>query len=350
MNTFILIIIAIGILAIPVVCLFTFLTLVNKKWKYLLKYSLISLVLALICTTMGLISYNVLESDTTISNTAISTVQPPSESIDSYDLSNDSFVEDVKSVIQGTVGSGEAIQSVSFENRNLCISVDLGETDSCPIPAKELAFSRTGSITDQILNLYEYDALWDTITIDFGDLGYIKNFQKDIRKNEYGMRYFPEENFKLINGLREQPMEAVSFPESSDEIIENNRLSENTTKVSIEDMITLIESVLIQSFGKDNYTITCDRDNKIIYLNVWYDGIIAELTAIKLSGGDATDEDWMTVKRSIVNNAKSVCNFINECGYEDFNLSYNVLNDMNHENILLSVVNTTIIYDVMEDE
>ena len=63
MNTFILIIIAIGMLAIPAACLFTFLTLLNKKWKHLLKYSLISLVLALICTTMGLISYSILGTD-----------------------------------------------------------------------------------------------------------------------------------------------------------------------------------------------------------------------------------------------------------------------------------------------
>ena len=213
-----------------------------------------------------------------------------------------------------------------------------------------MAFSRTGSITDRILDLYEYDALWDTITIDFGDLGYIKNFQKDIRKNEYGMRYFPEENFELINGLKEQPVEAAAFPESSNEIIENNGWPENSAKISVEDMIALIESVLIQNFGEDNYNITCDRDNKIIYLNVWYDGIIAELTAIKLSGGDATDEDWMLMKKSIVNNAKSVCNFMAECGYEDYNLSFNVLNDMNHDNILLSVVNSTIIYDVLEEE
>lgn len=350
MNTFILIIIAIGMLAIPAACLFTFLTLLNKKWKHLLKYSLISLVLALICTTLGLISYSILGTDETASNPAISTVQLPNESTESIDLSNDSFVERVKSVIRGTVGSGETIQSVSFDNRNLCISVDLGETDSYPIPAEELAFSRTGSITDRILDLYEYDALWDTITIDFGDLGYIKNFQKDIRKNEYGMRYFPEENFELINGLKEQPVEAAAFPESSNEIIENNGWPENSAKISVEDMIALIESVLIQSFGEDNYNITCDRDNKIIYLNVWYDGIIAELTAIKLSGGDATDEDWMLMKKSIVNNAKSVCNFMAECGYEDYNLSFNVLNDMNHDNILLSVVNSTIIYDVLEEE
>lgn len=273
------------------------------------------------------------------------TVQPADNPID---LSNDRFLENVNSVIQGTVGPGEVIQSVTLDNRDLCISVDLGQRDISLISTEELALSRTGSITDRILDLYEYDALWDTITVDFGALGYVENFQRDIQKNEYGMRYFPGENFNLINGSTGLSAEASIFPKSTDKIIENKEGIESTNKVSTEDMIAMIESVLKQNFGEDNYTITCDLDNKIIYVCVWYDGIIAELTAIKFSGGGADDEDWMFLKRSFINSAKSICDFMEECGHGDFNLSCNVLNDMNHENILLSLVNTTIIYDVME--
>lgn len=164
MSTFILTIIAIGMLGIPISCLFTLLTFISRKWKNLLKYSLISLGLALICTTMGLISYSILETnksspkktDIADFSTAMPTMQPPDNLVNTSD---DKFLESVKTDIQGRVDSGETIQSVTLENRDLRISVDLSQSASSPVTVKELALSRTSSITDPILDLYEYDAL-----------------------------------------------------------------------------------------------------------------------------------------------------------------------------------------------
>ncbi len=355
MSTFILIIIAIGMLGIPISCLFTLLSFLFKKWKNLLKYSLMSLGLALICTTMGLISYSVLgtgksapkEADIADFNTAMSTMQSPDNLVN---ISDDKFLESVKTAIQGRLGSGETIQSVTLENRDLRILVDLSQKASSPVTAKELALSRTSSITDPILDLYEYDALWDTITVDFGDLGYIRNSQKDIQENEYGLRYFPYENFKLINSLKEESAEDIAFLENPNEIIENNGWTENSNKDSIDVMLKMIESVLAQNYGENNYTINCDYDYKIISLNVWHDGIAAELTLIKLQGGDATDESWIYLKNSVIYAANSICNLMETCGHGDFTLSFNLLNDINQENVLLSTFNSTIIYDVMEEQ
>ena len=36
---------------------------------------------------------------------------------------------------------------------------------------EDLAISRTSSITDAILELTDYDSQWNTITVDFGDVG-----------------------------------------------------------------------------------------------------------------------------------------------------------------------------------
>ena len=52
------------------------------------------------------------------------------------------------------------------------------------------------SITDAILELKDYDSLWETITVDFGEVGHITNNKTDIQTNGGG-RYFPGENFKL---------------------------------------------------------------------------------------------------------------------------------------------------------
>ena len=62
---------------------------------------------------------------------------------------------------------------------------------------EDLAIFRTGSITDAILELTDYDNQWDTITINFGDIGKITNNKDDMKENEFGGRYFPFENLTL---------------------------------------------------------------------------------------------------------------------------------------------------------
>lgn len=109
----------------------------------------------------------------------------------------DKFVEDVKSEIAGAVGEGEIIVDVILKDDDLCVYVDLSSTvQQLPIPLEDLAIARTCSITDEILELVQYKELWKTITIDFGELGYIQNGKDNIKNDGYG-EYFSSENFKL---------------------------------------------------------------------------------------------------------------------------------------------------------
>lgn len=62
---------------------------------------------------------------------------------------------------------------------------------------EDLAIARTGSITDDILDLTDYDSQWNTITVDFGNIGKITNSKDNIQENEVGGRYFSPENFTL---------------------------------------------------------------------------------------------------------------------------------------------------------
>lgn len=164
MDTFILIIIAIGMLGIPISCFFTLLTLLFKKWKPLLKYSLVSLGLALICTTMGLISYGILVND------------KPAAKL-----------------------------------------TDMADSDT-PMPARQTVDNSIETPNDRFTESQVVDAI---------------------------------------------PMEW------SDETIENNERADASNEVLVETMLAMIESDLIQAFGKDNYTISCDYDNKIVTLDVW---------------------------------------------------------------------------------
>lgn len=110
--------------------------------------------------------------------------------------SDDEFVEDVKIAIQDDIGENEQIKDVIFENGDLCVYVDISNVDPTPLTMEELALSRTSSITDAILELTQYDDEWNTITVDFEDLGHIKNSKENISDDGYG-RYFPIEQFKL---------------------------------------------------------------------------------------------------------------------------------------------------------
>ncbi len=106
------------------------------------------------------------------------------------------FVEEVKTVIQGSVGENEQITGVDYKDRELRVSVNLSQATPDPLTYEDLAISRTSSITDQILTLTGYFNLWDTITIDFGDIGYIKNSKQNIANSGYGF-YFDSANFQL---------------------------------------------------------------------------------------------------------------------------------------------------------
>ena len=111
--------------------------------------------------------------------------------------SSDEFVTKVETAIQDSINTDEeAIVDVVLKNRDLCVTVDLSKANPQPLTIEDLAVSRTGSITDNILELADYDNQWDTITIDFGDIGKIINSKADIVESDFG-RYFPSSNFIL---------------------------------------------------------------------------------------------------------------------------------------------------------
>ena len=120
---------------------------------------------------------------------------------------SDKFVEDVKTAISGAIDSdNEAITDIALKDKDLCVTVDLSKADPSPLTIEDLAISRTSSITDAILELTGYDSQWNTITVDFGDVGKVVCDKDSIKENEAGGRYFPSENFK-INGENKESLD-----------------------------------------------------------------------------------------------------------------------------------------------
>ncbi len=113
------------------------------------------------------------------------------------DKPEDSFIQEIRSSISGSVGEGETITDISLTDGNVCINVDLSGTDTSLLSVDDIAISRAGSITDDFLEISDYDNLWDSITIDFGNVGKIKVNKNDVITNEYGDRCFDESQFVL---------------------------------------------------------------------------------------------------------------------------------------------------------
>ena len=99
----------------------------------------------------------------------------------------------VQDAISGAIGEGEKITDVSFDGKDLKITVDLSEIEVKLGTPRDVALSRISSITDNILDLDDsYYNTWETITLDFGAQGTIRLDKSMVADQGLG-RYF---NFK----------------------------------------------------------------------------------------------------------------------------------------------------------
>lgn len=91
----------------------------------------------------------------------------------------ENFISDIK----GLIGN-DSVTDITLENSNLCIYVDTN-ANTTTLPIENWATLQAVSITDNILSLStQYDTLWDTITVDFGEAGKIINSKSDMDATE----------------------------------------------------------------------------------------------------------------------------------------------------------------------
>lgn len=105
-------------------------------------------------------------------------------------VDENTLIETIKGNIDGTIGDGEKITDVLLDGNNLVIKVDLSNANTNGIEPKYIAISRISSITDEILNLDDsiYNS-WETITLEFGDIGTAVLDKNMVKNNGYG-KYF----------------------------------------------------------------------------------------------------------------------------------------------------------------
>lgn len=100
---------------------------------------------------------------------------------------NDTLIMAVKDAIGNQVGTDDKITDVSFDGKDIYISVTVAQPNSEYITKKDIAESRISSITDAILDLNDrYFNTWETITLDFGEEGKATFKKEDVKDEGLG--------------------------------------------------------------------------------------------------------------------------------------------------------------------
>ena len=115
------------------------------------------------------------------------------------------------------------------------------------------------------------------------------------------------------------------------------------TEASAGEMAAVLESILRESYTGCQVT----SENGDITADIWSDGLGDAVAAIREAGGSFADESWMMAKDAVVLMSRSFRGLMDEAGLEESVLTVNVLNDLNREKALLSVRDSTIVYDTL---
>ena len=118
---------------------------------------------------------------------------------------------------------------------------------------------------------------------------------------------------------------------------------ETEASASAGEMAAVLESILRESYTGCQVT----SENGDITADIWSDGLGDAVAAIREAGGSFADESWMMAKDAVVLMSRSFRGLMDEAGLEESVLTVNVLNDLNREKALLSVRDSTIVYDTL---
>lgn len=108
---------------------------------------------------------------------------------------------------------------------------------------------------------------------------------------------------------------------------------------------SLIEISLAENFS--GYDV--DYEDSTITVNVWQDGLALALVTAQSEDNQESKDAWETVKDNMTVMSDSIRDLIDTLELEDVMLLVNVLNDQNHDNVLLSITEGVVIYDAMAE-
>jgi len=105
-------------------------------------------------------------------------------------------IDTIKESISGSLGEGEEFTNIELDGDNVILHVNLNHQKDDILPESELAYSRSSSITDNLLELKG----WSSVKIIFEEFGEVKLNYDQHESNETGAPYFDylliEDRFK----------------------------------------------------------------------------------------------------------------------------------------------------------
>ena len=148
-------------------------------------------------------------------------------------------------------------------------------------------------------------------------------------------------NYRIAVESYDHIPDSTDSPESK---TSNNTLSTEEPNLSLEDMAALIEAATSPNYQH----VTVDAKDNVVTINIWQDGLAQAVASIKVSGGDSSNANWITVKDGLIAMSSAAHDLLDAHGFGDVLVSLNVLNDEDLSKVLLSIVNSVVVLDVLE--
>lgn len=156
----------------------------------------------------------------------------------------------------------------------------------------------------------------------------------------------------ILGGTEESTSETVPYNtkaviiEETDSTVTVVTESQSIDKSAIlEVAVSYIKQLMSESF--EGYDVSYDDTG--ITINIWQDGIAAGATFANSIKGEYL-QNWNTMVDSFVSMAENTRTYLDTLGLNDIVLSINILNDQNKENILVMIVNDTLVFDAVNDK
>lgn len=119
---------------------------------------------------------------------------------------------------------------------------------------------------------------------------------------------------------------------------------EPPTNGDLDLAMSILRTTLSENFGENNYTL--EYDNTGATINIWDDGV-ALGSALAASGDKSAISAWETM----VDGQKFLCNSVSEqvgnLGVQNYIVMVNVLNDLDKDKTILSIMNGAVVYDAV---
>lgn len=115
---------------------------------------------------------------------------------------------------------------------------------------------------------------------------------------------------------------------------------------ALNGVLAVIEETLKNGYDT-NYTL--NHDDTSITVGVWRAGV-ADGAVYAQQGDQSCLSAWRTMVTAIQNMSSTMTGSLRAAGFEDMKVTVNVVNDQNHDNVLLTVTDGTVTYNWVEPD